>query len=71
MSTKTNLTYNSMKHIYSLLLALATLPQGMSAQGWPANYDGVMLQGFYWDSFDDTQWKNLQDQTKALAGNFS
>ena len=60
-----------MKHIYSLLLALATLPQGMSAQGWPANYDGVMLQGFYWDSFDDTQWKNLQDQTKDLAGNFS
>ena len=26
------------------------------AQGWPQNYGGVMLQGFYWDSFDDTQW---------------
>ena len=28
------------------LTALATM-----AQGWPANYGGVMLQGFFWDSY--------------------
>ena len=22
-----------------------------NAVGWPANYEGVMLQGFYWDSY--------------------
>lgn len=26
----------------------------------PAKYTGVMLQGFYWDSYDDTAWKNLE-----------
>jgi alpha-amylase len=34
-----------MKKIFtSLLLFVASLT--LSAQGWPANYDGVMLQGF-------------------------
>ncbi len=28
-------------------------------EGWPANYGGVMLQAFYWNSFEDTQWTNL------------
>lgn len=26
----------------------------------PAKYTGVILQGFYWDSYDDTAWKNLE-----------
>lgn len=26
----------------------------------PAKYTGVMLQGFFWDSYDDTAWKNLE-----------
>lgn len=43
----------------------------VSAQGWPANYDGVMLQGFYWDSFDDSQWTVLEKQTDELAKYFS
>lgn len=43
----------------------------MSAQGWPANYDGVMLQGFYWDSFDDSKWRVLEKQADELAEFFS
>ncbi len=40
---------------------------GMRAQGWPANYGGVMLQGFYWDSYDDTRWTNLTSQVDELS----
>ena len=44
-----------MKKIYlTLVFVMAAL--AASAQGWPANYGGVMLQGFYWDSFRDTKW---------------
>lgn len=44
---------------------------GLSAtQGWPANYGGVMLQAFYWDSFDDSQWTVLEQQVEELAGTF-
>ena len=38
--------------------------------GWPAAYSGVMLQAFYWDSFDDTQWKVLESQADDMAGTF-
>ena len=41
-----------------------------SAQGWPENYGGVMLQGFYWDSFDDTRWVTLEKQANDLASSF-
>ena len=41
-----------------------------SAQGWPENYGGVMLQGFYWDSFNDTQWTRLEKQADELATTF-
>lgn len=41
------------------------------AQGWPENYDGVMLQGFYWDSYADTQWKNLESQADELSQYFN
>ena len=35
-----------------LLFVLALLaPLGMFSQGWPSNYGGVVLQGFFWDSF--------------------
>ena len=40
------------------------------AQGWPKDYKGVMLQGFYWDSFDDTQWAALEKQANDLATSF-
>jgi len=38
--------------------------------GWPANYGGVMLQGFYWDSFDDSHWSELLAQADRLQGTF-
>lgn len=42
----------------------------MMAQGWPASYGGVMLQGFYWDSYIDTQWSNLESQADELSDYF-
>ena len=40
------------------------------AQGWPENYKGVMLQGFYWDSYEDSRWKTLEKQADDLAASF-
>ena len=59
-----------MKRIFSILL-LAVLPLLMAAQGWPLNYGGVMLQGFYWDSYSDSQWTNLESQADEFAEFFS
>lgn len=44
---------------------------GNAKPGWPANYQGVMLQGFYWDSFDDSSWANLESQADELSQYFS
>ena len=44
-----------MKKLFTTFLACLAVTC-MMAQGWPANYGGVMLQGFYWDSFDDADW---------------
>ena len=43
----------------------------MAADGWPKNYGGVMLQGFYWDSFADSKWKTLEKQADELSEYFS
>ncbi len=43
----------------------------MMAQGWPANYGGVMLQGFYWDYYNDSEWGTwsaLENQADDLKG---
>lgn len=40
----------------------------MLAQGWPANYSGVMLQGFSWDSYDYSQWTVLEKQADDMKG---
>jgi len=42
-----------------------------TVEGWPASYGGVMLQGFYWDSFGDSQWTRLEAQAEELAPYFS
>ena len=59
-----------MKKIYSTLVALLATAN-MFAQGWPANYSGVMLQGFYWDSFSDSKWTNLEAQAPELGQYFN
>lgn len=60
-----------MKHFFTLIFTLMGLPLGIMAQGWPANYGGVMLQGFYWDSYSDTQWTNLTSQADELSKYFN
>ena len=42
----------------------------MVAQGWPSQYGGVMLQGFYWDSYADTKWTNLESQADEMSAFF-
>lgn len=59
-----------MKKIYLTLVALlATI--NMFAQGWPANYSGVMLQGFYWDSYSESKWTKLEAQAPELGQYFN
>ena len=55
-----------MKKFFTTALVVM-LPLLMLAQGWPTNYNGVMLQGFYWDSFNETKWPKLESQTDELA----
>lgn len=57
------------KRIILAILPLLCAPAA-SAQGWEANYGGVMLQGFYWDSFEDTKWTNLTSQSEELSAYF-
>ena len=57
--------------IYLVLVWLLFSPVKVQAQGWPQQYGGVMLQGFYWDSFDDSQWAELESQADDLAASFS
>ena len=55
-----------MKRIYTLFVTLTVAITTM-AQGWPANYGGVMLQGFYWDSYSDSKWTVLESQADELS----
>ena len=38
----------------------------LTSQGWPINYSGVMLQGFSWDSYNESQWKILASQAEDM-----
>lgn len=53
---------------FSLAALAAAAPA--SALGWPAKYEGVMLQGFSWDSYSDTRWTNLEAQSDELSSYF-
>lgn len=59
-----------MKKFYSTIFSILFAVSAM-AQGWPANYGGVMLQGFSWDSYVDTKWTNLEAQADELSQYFS
>lgn len=54
----------------SLVLISLFLPLMAMAQGWPAQYGGVMLQAFYWDSYNDSKWTVLESQANDLEGYF-
>ena len=59
-----------MKRLFtSLIILLATLPM-LAQQGWPEQYEGVVLQGFYWDSFKQTKWTRLESQADELSQYF-
>lgn len=60
---------NIFRKAFAVIVALLCM-QGASSQGWEERYGGVMLQGFYWDSFDDTKWTNLTSQADELAAYF-
>lgn len=63
-----------MRKIYTTLLlfvASLTISAQDSDAGWPKNYVGVMLQGFYWDSYADTKWTNLKSQADELSQFFN
>ena len=59
-----------MRKILTFVCSLLTTIT-IAAQGWPSKYQGVMLQGFYWDSYADTQWSNLESQADELAEFFN
>ena len=58
-----------MRRITLFILAII-LHLNIHAQGWPADYEGVMLQGFYWDSYTETSWTKLQAQADEIAPYF-
>ena len=59
---------------FALLSTVSCQLSTVKADGWPSQYRGVMLQGFYWDSYKDTShqslktsWTNLQSQSAELS----
>ena len=47
----TIIIFRIMKKIFTLLALALFSTMGLMAQGWPSGYGGVVLQGFFWDSF--------------------
>lgn len=58
------------RFIVSLIVVIGSWAS-VAAQGWPQQYGGVMLQGFYWDSYIDTQWSGLEAQSDELSRYFN
>lgn len=54
----------------ALLMVLMMVPLHAAATGWPAHYGGVMLQGFYWNSYDYTKWTNLDSKVDEISKYF-
>ena len=66
MTTKTASIVKVLMLLFTIHCSLFTT----FAQGWPSGYPGVMLQSFYWNSYDDTQWAALEKQATDLAASF-
>ena len=45
-------------------------PTTTACQGWPADYGGVMLQAFWWNSYSESRWTTLTAQADELAQYF-
>ena len=66
---------NTFKYIVlTLIICILGLSDTLAANyAWPSNYEGVMLQGFYWDSFkgtDNTKWSTLTSKADELSKYF-
>lgn len=67
-----------MKLFYKSLLAVMVVLFGLNTSkaanyAWPSNFEGVMLQGFYWDSYngtDNTKWTTLTSKCDELSSYF-
>ena len=57
--------------LLALLLLCAPKAKAEGEYAWPANYDGVMLQGFYWDSYKDSKWTVLKANAAELSSYFN
>lgn len=66
MATRTTSIVKVLTLLFTIHCSLFT----SFAQGWPQKYGGVMLQSFYWNSYEDTQWAVLEAQASDLAANF-
>lgn len=53
----------------SVAFAIVAMPTA-KAIGWPSGFEGVMLQGFYWDSYEETNWANLESRVDELSPYF-
>ena len=42
----------------------------VAGKGWPSMFGGVMLQGFYWDSYNPTRWNTLAENAQELGQYF-
>ena len=66
------------KSMKKILLSVAMLCMALGGraetqevcQGWPADYGGVMLQGFWWDGYEDAKWTNLTARAGELSQYF-
>ncbi|MBD5295599.1 MAG: starch-binding protein [Bacteroides sp.] len=59
--------------IAASLLMAAACPALAANYAWPERFEGVMLQGFYWDSYngtDNTKWATLTSLSDELSQNF-
>lgn len=61
--------------LFFALTAFTVAGINVKAASWPANYQGVMLQGFYWDSYKEgaygsTRWSDLTKMADELSAYF-
>lgn len=57
----------------SAFTAAAVAPSMAANYAWPERFEGVMLQGFYWDSYkgtDNTKWATLTAKSDELSKYF-
>jgi len=57
--------------LFFLVLTLISLGKYTVKAQAPAQCQDIMLQAFYWDSYADSKWTNLNSKAGEIASNFS